>query len=98
MSSPRYMRSPSRSRVKDDPKPPPPGAGDCNTKYALNVYSVHNLSTGCRHPVDKSSETFHSLAQLSTVSVDNSSKLWIKAATNKGFRQVVTFECRDACG
>src|SRR5918993_245049 len=77
MSSPRYMRSPNRSRVKGDPEPPPPGIGDCNTKYALNVYSVHNLSTGRRLPVDKSSETFHSLAQLSTVSVDNSSILWI---------------------
>src|ERR671912_466203 len=76
MSSPRYMRSPNRSKVKGDPEPPPPGTGDCNTKYALNVYSVHNLSTRRRHPVDKSSETFHSLAHLSTVSVDNSSSLW----------------------
>src|SRR5215212_2468821 len=66
MSSPRYMRSPNRSRVKDDPKPPPPGTGDCNTKYALNVYSVHNLSTGCRRSVDKPVDRI----------VDNSS-LWI---------------------
>src|SRR5215217_7674557 len=78
MPSPRYMRSPTRSRAKGDPEPPPLGTGDCNTKYALNVYSVHNLSTGRRRPVDKSSETFHSLAYLSTVSVDNSSSLWIK--------------------
>src|SRR5215213_8938154 len=78
MSSPRYMRLPNRSRVKGDPEPPPPGIGDCNTKYALNVYSVHNLSTGRRRPVDKSPETFHSLAYLSTEIVDNSSNLWIR--------------------
>src|ERR687897_770022 len=71
------MRSPTRSRAKDDPEPPPPGTGICNTKYALNVYSVHNLSTGRRRPVDKSSETVHSLVHLSTEIVDNSSKLWI---------------------
>src|SRR5829696_5095828 len=71
------MRSPNRSRVKGDPEPPPPGIGDCNTKYTLNAYSVHNLSTGHRRPVDKSSETFHSLIHLSTEPVDNSSKLWI---------------------
>jgi hypothetical protein len=92
------MRSPNRSRVKGDPKPPPPGIGDCNTKYALNVYSVHNLSTGCRRSVDKSSETFHSLVHLSTVSVDKFSNLWIKAAMKEEFRQFVTFECRDTCG
>jgi hypothetical protein len=92
------MRSPNRSRVKDDPEPPPPGTGDCNTKYALNVYSVHNLSTGRRRPVDKSSETFHSLAQLSTETVDNSSELWIRTAMKEEFRQFVTFECRDTCG
>src|SRR5215216_1583070 len=72
MSSPRYMRLPNRLRVKGDPGPPPPGIGDCNTKYALNVYSVHNLSTGRRRPVDKSPETFHSLAYLSTETVDKS--------------------------
>src|ERR671912_1961966 len=98
MSSPRYMRSPNRSRAKDDPEPPPPGTGDCNTKYALNVYSVHNLSTGRRPPVDKSSETFHSLVHLSTISVDNSSKLWIKAAMKEELRRFVTFVCRNTCG
>jgi hypothetical protein len=92
------MRSPNRSRVKDDPEPPPPGIGDCNTKYALNVYSVHNLSTGRRRPVDKSPEIFHSLAQLSTETVDNSSELWIRTAMKEEFRQFVTFECRDTCG
>jgi hypothetical protein len=92
------MRSPNRSRVKGDPEPPPPGIGDCNTKYALNVYSVHNLSTGRRLPVDKSSETFHSLAQLSTETVDNSSELWIRTAMEEEFRQFVTFEYRDTCG
>src|SRR5918997_456476 len=71
------MRSPNRSRAKDNPEPPPPGVGDCNTKYALNVYSIHNLSTGRRRPVDKSSETFHNLVLLSTETGDNSSKLWI---------------------
>src|SRR5918997_1127531 len=98
MSSPRYMRSPNRSSIKGDPEPPPPGTGDCNTKYALNVYSVHNLSTRRRCPVDKPSEIFHSLVYLSTESVDNSSKLWIKAAMKEESRQVVTFACRAACG
>jgi hypothetical protein len=76
MSSPRYMRLPNRSRVKGDPEPPPPGIGDCNTKYALNVYSVHNLSTGRRRPVDRSPEIFHSQAHLSTETVDNWTGLW----------------------
>src|SRR5215203_771034 len=98
MPSPRYMRSPTRSRAKGDPEPPPLGTGDCNTKYALNVYSVHNLSTGRRRPVDKSSETFHSLAYLSTETVDNSSRLWIKTVVIEECRWVVTFECRDTCG
>src|SRR5918995_668521 len=71
------MRSPNRSRAKDDPEPPPPGTGDCNTKYALNVYSIHNLSTGLGSLVDKSSETFHNQIRLSTETVDNSSNLWI---------------------
>jgi hypothetical protein len=92
------MRLPNRSRVKGDPEPPPLGIGDCNTKYALNVYSVHNLSTGRRRPVDKSPETFHSPAHLSTEIVDKSSKLWIKTAVKEESRQIVTFECRDACG
>jgi hypothetical protein len=48
--------------------------------------------------VDKSSETFHSLAQLSTETVDNSSELWIRTAMKEEFRQFVTFECRDTCG
>jgi hypothetical protein len=48
--------------------------------------------------VDKSPESFHNLGQLSTVSVDNSFKLWIKTAGNKKLRQVVTFEWREACG
>jgi hypothetical protein len=48
--------------------------------------------------VDKSPETFHSPAYLSTEIVDNSSKLWIKTAMKEDFRQIVTFECRDACG
>src|SRR5215208_6602185 len=84
MPSPRYMRSPTRSRAKGDPEPPPLGTGDCNTKYALNVYSVHNLSTGRRRPVDKSSETFHSLAYLSTVSVDNSALIHKSSTRNLG--------------
>src|SRR5215218_2069575 len=80
MSSPRYTRSPNRSRAKDDPNPPPPGRGDCNTKYALNVYSVHSLSTNRRRPVDKSPESIHSHRRLSTISVDkivDNSTLWI---------------------
>src|SRR5215211_4273648 len=98
MSSPRYTRSPNRSRAKDDPNPPPPGTGDCNTKYALNVYSVHNLSTSRRRPVDKSPESFHSLEDLSTEIVDKSSNLWIKMAANKEFRQFVAFTLSSACG
>src|SRR5215203_4075596 len=98
MPSPRYMRSPTRSRAKGDLEPPPPGTGDCNTKYALNVYSVHNLSTGRRRLVDKSSETFHNQVRLSTETVDNSSDLWIKPAVTEECRQVVAFDPRDACG
>src|SRR5215203_551089 len=98
MSSPRYMKSPNRSRVKGDLDPPPLGTGDCNTKYALNVYSIHNLSTGRWRPVDKSSDTFHNPVRLSTISVDNSSKLWIKAAVTEEFRLFVAFETIDACG
>src|SRR5215218_7767725 len=93
MSSPRYMRSPNRSRVKGDPEPPPPGIGDCNTKYALNVYSVHNLSTGRRLPVDKSSETFHSLAQLSTVSVDNLALIHNSSTRNRGLPTFLSTAC-----
>jgi hypothetical protein len=48
--------------------------------------------------VDKSPESFHNPLQLSTVSVDNSSKLWINTAGNKEFRQFVAFEWREACG
>src|SRR5215212_8231231 len=98
MSSPRYMRLPNRSRVKGDPEPPPPGIGDCNTKYALNVYSVHNLSTSRRRSVDKSPKSFHSQGRLSTEIVDKSSKLWIKMAANKEFRQFVAFTRSSACG
>src|ERR671921_2885408 len=98
MSSPRYMRLPNRSSVKGDPEPTPPGIGDCNTKYALNVYSIHNLSTGRRHPVDKSSESFHRLLRLSPETVDKSSKLWIIITEMERFRQFVSFECRDTCG
>jgi hypothetical protein len=92
------MRSPTRSRAKGDPEPPPLGTGDCNTKYALNVYSIHNLSTGRRRLVDKSSETFHNQIRLSTETVDNSSDLWIKPAVTEEFRQVAAFDPRDACG
>src|SRR5919112_3438185 len=101
MSSPRYTRSPKRSKARGDPvpqNPPPPGIGDCNTKYALNVYSIHNLSTGRRHPVDKSSENFHRLLRLSTETVDNASKLWLRITEMERFRQFVSFECRDTCG
>jgi hypothetical protein len=48
--------------------------------------------------VDKSPESFHNLVQLSTVSVDNSFKLWIKIVGNKESRQFVAFEWREACG
>jgi hypothetical protein len=48
--------------------------------------------------VDKSSDTFHNPVRLSTISVDNSSKLWIKAAVTEEFRQFVAFETIDACG
>jgi hypothetical protein len=48
--------------------------------------------------VDKSPESFHSLLHLSTETVDNSSKLWIRSAGNKEFRQFVAFEWREACG
>jgi hypothetical protein len=92
------MRSPNRSRVKGDLDPSPPGIGDCNTKYALDVYSIHNLSTRRPCPVDKSSETFHNPVQLSTETVDNSSKLWIKTAVIEEFRQVIIFDLIDTCG
>src|SRR5215213_1066414 len=98
MSSPRYTRSPNRSKAKDNLRPPPLGTGDCNTKYALNVYSVHNLSTRCRCPVDKSSKSFHSQSHLSTEIVDKSCKLWIKIVVNKGLRQFVAFDRSFACG
>src|SRR5215213_8325005 len=98
MSSPRYTRSPNRSKAKGDLAPPPPGTGDCNTKYALNVYSVHILSTSYRRPVDKSPESFHSQGRLSTVSVDKSLRLWIRSALNKEFRQFVAFDRSSTCG
>src|SRR5919202_114612 len=98
MSSPRYTRSPNRSKARGDLRPPPSGTGDFNTKYALNTYSVHNLSTSCRCPVDKSSESFHSPGQLSTETVDNSCKLWIKMAINKEPRLFETFDRSSTCG
>jgi hypothetical protein len=48
--------------------------------------------------VDKSSEIFHNLVRLSTISVDKSSKLWINAAVTGEFRLFVAFETIDACG
>src|SRR5215213_5840159 len=101
MPSPRYTRSPNTSKVSGDPilpEPPPPGTGDCNTKYTLNVYSVHILSTSYRRPVDKSPESFHSQGRLSTETVDKSLRLWIRSALNKEFRQFVAFDRSSTCG
>src|SRR5918993_5440728 len=98
MPSPRYMRSPTRSRAKGDPEPPPLGTGDCNTKYALNVYSIHNSSTGPRRLVDKSPKFFHNRNQLSTEIVDNSSRLWIRSAIIKESRLIAIFDMSTTCG
>ena len=98
MSSPRYTSSPNRSKAKDDLQPPPSGPGDCNTKNALNAYSIHVLSTGQRQPVDKSPESFHNPSQLSTESVDNSPKLWITTTRKKERRLIVAFDQSAACG
>src|SRR5215207_3487927 len=98
MSSPRYTSSPNKSKAKGDLQPPPPGPGDCNTKNALNAYSIHTLSTGQRCPVDKSPESIHRPIQLSTLSVDNSPRLWINTARMKVCRSFVAFEQSTACG
>jgi len=48
--------------------------------------------------VEKSSETFHNPVWLSTETVDNSSKLWIKTAVPEEFRQSAAFDTINACG
>jgi hypothetical protein len=36
--------------------------------------------------------------RLSTVSVDNSARLWIKIVAIEEYRQLAMFDRRDACG
>ena len=69
--------------------PPPQGSGIVTTKSPPDATSVHSLSTGLAHPVDKSRIPVHRFWRLSTKTVDNSPVLWINRAPDARYKHTI---------